>query len=299
MKTDRRHNLQTNWLADHLGRWLEKVKPYTNHIIAGAFVLAAIGVVWLLVARFWGGDQESAWQELDARMSPAALRTLAVEATETISRQIERKQKEIDDLRLQRPLGDDKQAKDAFDKRMQALEEELKALNKERQDKWTETLDRQHEELGRIAKENIGTPAGQAAAFATASTDLAQAADTLLTDSVGAREKLGRAIEFFDLVRKHADDDLLRQRAQFQLARAYETRLERDPQHEENDDLAKAAAEYESLVKQNSYCKEEAQQRLAELNASKSLFRLLSQRIDEEEEGPPKSKEPAKAKGGK
>ncbi|MCA9249216.1 MAG: hypothetical protein KDA42_18970, partial [Planctomycetales bacterium] len=42
MKTERRHELETNYLADRLAAWLEKAKPYTSTV--------GIGVIALLVA---------------------------------------------------------------------------------------------------------------------------------------------------------------------------------------------------------------------------------------------------------
>jgi hypothetical protein len=294
MKTDRRHNLQTNWLADHLGRWLEKIKPYTNHILAGAFLLAAAGVVWLVVARFWSGDQEAAWRELGDASQVALNQRLSSE-TADITKEL---QQLFDQRRkLLPPISGSEAEQEKYRQRVKQLDDEIEVLRKEFDRKRQAVLARQQEELYRTAKESIGTVAGRALAFAAASKDLSEGSETLLADPVGARDKLDRAVEFFELVKKHADDDLLRQRAQFQLARAYETRLKRDPQHEENDDLAKAAAEYEALIKEDSYCKAEAQQRLAELNKSKSLFRLLSQRIDEGEAGPAKGKESAKTAG--
>ncbi len=41
MKTDRRHELQKNELADSLGHWIESVRPY-NRMIAGAMIAAAV-----------------------------------------------------------------------------------------------------------------------------------------------------------------------------------------------------------------------------------------------------------------
>ena len=73
MKTERRHALQTNWLADHLGRWLDKVKPYTNHILIGLCVLVAGWGIWRFVSWMQSGDEERAWEQLRANTSQAAL----------------------------------------------------------------------------------------------------------------------------------------------------------------------------------------------------------------------------------
>ena len=48
MKSKRRHELQTNQLADKLGHWIERVRPYTNMTL----VLAA-GVLLVLAAWYY------------------------------------------------------------------------------------------------------------------------------------------------------------------------------------------------------------------------------------------------------
>src|SRR5210317_150148 len=49
MKSQKRHELQTNELADHLGRYMQAIQPYQNLVLFG--VVAAIvivgGVLWL------------------------------------------------------------------------------------------------------------------------------------------------------------------------------------------------------------------------------------------------------------
>ncbi len=44
MKTTRRHELQTNELADSLARWIEAVKPYSRAILA--LVVAAVVAIF-------------------------------------------------------------------------------------------------------------------------------------------------------------------------------------------------------------------------------------------------------------
>lgn len=61
MKTERRHDLETNELARWATVWVEKIKPYSNAIFAGVVVL--LGVV--AVGSMWGSsseaEQEAAW----------------------------------------------------------------------------------------------------------------------------------------------------------------------------------------------------------------------------------------------
>jgi tetratricopeptide (TPR) repeat protein len=48
MKSQRRHELQTNMLADWLGEWLGRIKPYQNAILATAIlvVVVVLGFMW-------------------------------------------------------------------------------------------------------------------------------------------------------------------------------------------------------------------------------------------------------------
>lgn len=42
MKTKRRHELQTNELADWLGKQIERLKPYSQYLLAGSIVVVAV-----------------------------------------------------------------------------------------------------------------------------------------------------------------------------------------------------------------------------------------------------------------
>ncbi len=44
MKTERRHELQTNVLADSLAHWIEAIKPYGRAILAGGIARDRGGV---------------------------------------------------------------------------------------------------------------------------------------------------------------------------------------------------------------------------------------------------------------
>ena len=61
MKTQRRHELQTNELADHIGRYIQAIRPYQNYVIYGT--VAALAVI---IAALWLNKQnqmaaESSW----------------------------------------------------------------------------------------------------------------------------------------------------------------------------------------------------------------------------------------------
>ena len=72
MKTERRHELQTNELAIWLTSWLEAIKPYSK-VLLGALVLLA--AVWFAAAyvRSRGRESESrAWTALFQAYTPSA-----------------------------------------------------------------------------------------------------------------------------------------------------------------------------------------------------------------------------------
>ena len=46
MKSEHRHELQTNELANRLGTGIEKVQPYSQVVLAGVIVLAVAAVGW-------------------------------------------------------------------------------------------------------------------------------------------------------------------------------------------------------------------------------------------------------------
>lgn len=72
MKTKRRHELETNELADWLGQTYRSLLPYANHLLWGAVILVAIvlGVTWLL--RSWRAQNRDASALLSAALAPRA-----------------------------------------------------------------------------------------------------------------------------------------------------------------------------------------------------------------------------------
>ncbi len=63
MKTEHRHSLETNWLAAHLAKWIEKIKPHTGTLMGGLVVLAGIAVVSSLWSSQSATKQQAAWDE--------------------------------------------------------------------------------------------------------------------------------------------------------------------------------------------------------------------------------------------
>ena len=69
MKTERRHELQTNTLADHLGKWIIAVRPYTSVIIIAFVAVAVVTIAWQVTASLSAGQQGKAWDDFEAARS--------------------------------------------------------------------------------------------------------------------------------------------------------------------------------------------------------------------------------------
>ncbi|MBN2216544.1 MAG: tetratricopeptide repeat protein [Pirellulales bacterium] len=63
MKSERRHELQHNELADWMVNFGTAVKPYANLILGAVLVLAIIGVGWTFMARRSHEESARAWEE--------------------------------------------------------------------------------------------------------------------------------------------------------------------------------------------------------------------------------------------
>jgi hypothetical protein len=78
MKSRRKHELQTNELADALGRLIERARPHaqTIAIVAGVVVIAAVLLVWLPIMRGQADEVAAASFNMAVRSgTPGALRT--------------------------------------------------------------------------------------------------------------------------------------------------------------------------------------------------------------------------------
>jgi hypothetical protein len=70
MKTKRRHELETNELADWLGQTYRSIAPYANRLLWGAVILAAavLGTTWLI--RSWRAPGQQAAVLLSSALAP-------------------------------------------------------------------------------------------------------------------------------------------------------------------------------------------------------------------------------------
>ena len=61
MKTERRHELQNNELAENLSQVIEQVKPYTKAIVGGAILLGALLFAMIYVSKSRDKAQAAGW----------------------------------------------------------------------------------------------------------------------------------------------------------------------------------------------------------------------------------------------
>lgn len=63
MKSEHRHELETNWLAHHTAIWLDKIQPYYSLIAGGVLTVAIV----MLAYSYFGGEsaarQDAAWNQ--------------------------------------------------------------------------------------------------------------------------------------------------------------------------------------------------------------------------------------------
>lgn len=85
MKTERRHELQQNALADVLTDWIEAVKPYSTAILGGIIAALVLVGVAVYLSRQAEQQQEVAWDEVF--ISPEASNTATEEDRQRLQRE--------------------------------------------------------------------------------------------------------------------------------------------------------------------------------------------------------------------
>jgi hypothetical protein len=174
MKTERRHELETNTLARRLAAWIERVKPYGRSFIGLLVALAVVAVGAFLLTRQSKQTEAMAW---DAYY-------LATEGG--------------------RPMPD---------------------------------------ELAMVAESHVGTSVEPWARLAQADAELQVASRTLFVDKAEARRRLNVAIDTYQKLKERRGDELVRERATFGLARAYESLGRLDAADSEYRDVTGAFAD--------------------------------------------------------
>jgi hypothetical protein len=65
MKSEHRHELETNWLAKRLNVMIERGRPYASTVLGIAVAVVLVMVVWSIVAGSSSGRQSEAWNEFN------------------------------------------------------------------------------------------------------------------------------------------------------------------------------------------------------------------------------------------
>ncbi|MGB9687665.1 hypothetical protein [Thermogutta sp.] len=80
MKRERRQELKENELAELIGRWLEKIAPYSQAILVGLLAVIVLYVGWIVWANWARAVEQNAWNALYAALEsggPADLEAVA------------------------------------------------------------------------------------------------------------------------------------------------------------------------------------------------------------------------------
>lgn len=269
MKTDRRHDLQTNELADYLGKILARIKPYTNHIVAGVLAVLLIAVVWSLASGYLSGNEETAWKDLRERKAPGYVQSRIKNETESLSKEIETLGARIRKL----IVSENDEKREELDAKMEALETDLSEAKEN-------IRAAVHRDIERIAEEFADDPVGWYAALHLADTALQDGVNHLYPqqqsafsrpDIPAARKQLDEAVKYYKLVKQRTNDPLLKQRAQYDLARAFETSADVDKQDKKSH-LKSAKKEYAEVANSASVYGRLAQRRLDMLSDPDDRF---------------------------
>ncbi len=64
MKSQERHELETNALAKLLAHWTEKIGPYSSHLVFGLLAIVAVFAIWQLSKSAWSGRATEGWDRV-------------------------------------------------------------------------------------------------------------------------------------------------------------------------------------------------------------------------------------------
>lgn len=168
MKTERRHDLETNELARRATVWIEKVKPYSAQIVGVVVVLLGLWVVATVWASISAIQDEEAWDAYGLALTS----------------------NDLEMLKMHQVANDEQYA---------------------------------------------GTTVQEWALAAWADRQLYIATRQYLMDRSAALERLQRIVGAYEQLAENADDDQVRNRATFGLARVYELQDKLDEAREQYD----------------------------------------------------------------
>jgi hypothetical protein len=88
MKSERRHDLETNWLAKRLGTWGECARPYSTAMTIAVVAILVVVLITLFVSSRAAANRSAAWDAFTYAMTSAStnwdnLRTAAEENPDT------------------------------------------------------------------------------------------------------------------------------------------------------------------------------------------------------------------------
>ena len=84
MKTERRHELQTNELADWLGETIERVAPYSRAIVASVLAVAVLTIVMTVLSKQRTSEQTRAWDKVNEAWEPLVDENNTVELQQAV-----------------------------------------------------------------------------------------------------------------------------------------------------------------------------------------------------------------------
>lgn len=68
MKSQERHELETNALAKLLADWTQKIGPYSSHIVFGLVAIVAVLAIWQLSKSAWSNKSTEGWDQVTATL---------------------------------------------------------------------------------------------------------------------------------------------------------------------------------------------------------------------------------------
>ncbi len=237
MKTERRHELQTNQLADWLGRQIENIRPHFTTILTVVAVL--------IVAMIGYGIWSSRSQEAAAEAWTSYFNVSFAENTYTRSKQEVLRTQELERFR-------DELRKQKNDPAYELTEGEQRLVQEQLGEKLEQAV---RDDITAMARQYAGTKLGTMAEMRAGDLALFGGINAMFPTTPGQPRDLKKATTLLDdairyyerALEQAAGDTLLERRLRFGLARAYEARNAQDAQREANDDTKLALAQYERL----------------------------------------------------
>lgn len=207
MKSERRHELQQNELADWIGKSYESARPYGNLILALVALVLLVAAAWIWWSRQASAGQAETWNKL-----------------------------------------------------------------------YQAQLNGNPAEMMEVAENHPNTDVGHWAAVIAGDIYLANGCEQLFTNKATAAQELRKAVDSYLAVLNESQIPMLRERATFGLARAYEAL---SGTRQSQGELDKAIENYRAVVEKwpNGAYTEIAKQRLADLErpATKQFYDKFAQ----------------------